>query len=438
MNKIKSSLIVGLLYFAMVVMTLSLAACAPSQITKDGGVSPQTTEDSSYQSQSTDTVVDVSALSYEISDGEVTIVGCNTSACGVLTVPSTIESYTVTEIDDWAFEDCTGLTSMTIPDSVTWIASRAFSGCTGLSSIVVESGNTTYHSSGNCLIETDSKILIAGCKNSIIPTDGSVTSIGSEAFSGCTGLTSIAIPDSVTKIDDFAFEDCSGLTSVTIPDSVALIESRVFSGCTGLTSIVVESGNTRYHSSGNCLIETDSKILIAGCKNSIIPTDGSVTSIGRDAFSGCTGLTSITIPVSVTEIGIDAFSGCTGLTSISIPNSVTEIGDRAFFYCEGLTSVTIPDSVTETGDHSFSGCTGLTSITIPDSVTEIGDYAFSSCKGLTSVTIPDSITKIDVSAFRGCIKLKDVYYMGTEVQWNRIQINSYNENLTGATVHFNS
>ncbi|MEE3404803.1 MAG: leucine-rich repeat domain-containing protein, partial [Acutalibacteraceae bacterium] len=111
-----------------------------------------------------------------------------------------------------------------------------------------------------------------------------------------------------------------------------------------------------------------------------------VTEIGESAFSGCTGLTSITIPDSVTSIGNSAFSGCTGLTSITIPDSVTSIGNYAFSGCTGLTSITIPDSVTSIGSSAFSGCTGLTSITIPDSVISIGDGAFSGCTGLTSIT----------------------------------------------------
>ena len=213
------------------------------------------------------------------------------------------------------------------------------------------------------------------------------------------------------------------MTSITIPDSVTSIGGGVFEGCSSLESIEVEKGNSRYHSKGNCLIETVSKTLIAGCKTSIIPMDGSVTNIGDDAFSD--------IPDSVTNIGDDAFSYCTGLTSITIPDSVTSIGDNAFGWCTGLTSITIPDSVTSIGDRAFSLCAGLTSITIPDSVTSIGDRAFSLCAGLTSITIPDSVMSIGDDAFYFCGDLTDIIFQGTMQQWNDISKGQDWNTLTG-------
>ena len=205
--------------------------------------------------------------------------------------------------------------------------------------------------------------------------DKKVTSIGDYAFSDCSGLTSVTIPDSVTSIGNCAFDGCSGLTNVTIPNSVTSIGDYAFCKCSGLTSITIPN---------------------------------SVTSIGNSAFYNCKSLTSITIPDSVTSIGDYAFSDCSGLTSITIPDSVTSIGNSAFSSCSGLTSITIPNSVTSIGASAFRYCSGLTSITIPNSVTSIGDYAFSGCSGLTSITIPDSVTSIGNCAFYSCSSLKNI------------------------------
>ena len=157
-----------------------------------------------------------------------------------------------------------------------------------------------------------------------------------------------------------------------------------------------------------------------------------VTSIGRDAFDRCSGLTSVTIPNSVTRIGIQAFWACHGLTSITIPNSVTSIEACVFQNCTGLTSITIPNSVTSIGDWAFSGCSGLTSITIPNSVTSIGDRAFRVCTGLTSITIPNSVTSIGIHAFSECVNLENVYCYAEKIPFssNDIFKDSYIEYAT--------
>ncbi len=234
-----------------------------------------------------------------------------------------------------------------------------------------------------------------GATEAIIPSeiDGyPVTEIGEYAFYGCTGLTSVTIPDSVTSIGYYVFSGCSSLTSVKIPDSVTSIGNSAFRGCTGLTSVTILNG---------------------------------VTSIGDSAFSCCTGLTSVTIPDSVTSIGNYAFDGCTGLTSVTIPDSVTNMGNGAFSDCTGLTSVTIPNSVTSIGESAFYGCTGLTSVKIPDSVTSIGNLTFYDCSSLTSVTIPNSVTSIGCGAFYSERKNLTVYYLGNFVDWNNIDIRQY-------------
>ena len=297
--------------------------------------------------------------SITIPNGVISIGNSAFARCSGLTSVEIPNS--VTSIGSSAFTECKGLVSVIIGNRVTSIGSQLFWGCNVLSSIEVESGNMKYDSRDNCnaIIESSSNTLIVGSTTTIIPN--SVTSIGSEAFYGRSGLSSITIPNSVTEIQYGAFGGCTGLTSIelpssikaiggdafyncsvtsmTIPSSVTHLDGSLFSFCNDLTSIIVESGNTVYDSRNNCnaIIETATNELIAGCKTTIIPN--SVTSIGYRSMCGFKDLTSITIPSSVTSIDDGAIQVC-GLTSITIPNSVTSIGNDAFFNCRDLESFT--------------------------------------------------------------------------------------------------
>jgi len=234
----------------------------------------------------------------------------------------------------------------------------------------------------------------------------SVTSIGKGVFFGCTNLTKITIPDSVTSIGECAFRGCTSLTEITIPDSVASIGYGTFSGCTSLTKITIPDSVTYIEGRDPYYGDVGAFSYCTSLTEITIPD--SVTSIGEYAFRGCTGLTEITIPDSVTSIGECVFSGCTGLTEITIPDSVTSIGEYAFGGCTSLTKITIPDSVTHIENLTFDGCTSLTKITIPDSVTSIGQYAFCVCTSLTEITIPDSVTSIGECVFSGCTGLTEI------------------------------
>ena len=354
--------------------------------------------------------------------------------------------YSVTSIGEYAFSNCSSLTSITIPNSVTSIGTQAFNYCSSLTSITIPN---------------------------------SVTSIGTQAFHYCSSLTSITIPNSVTSIGNSAFYWCSSLTSITIEATTPpTLGTSVFEN-TNLAAIYIpdntlsaykEAWGTDYTFINNensltihvetpgtladkifdagqrpafvtkltvtgtlndddftCMRETMTSLIdidLSGITNTtgvnfedksnlvkiLLPEN--LTSIGNYAFSECSSLTSITIPNSVTSIEYEAFFNCDALTSISIPNSVTYIGSYAFQSCSSLTSISIPNSVTSIGMGAFSSCT-LTSITIPNSVTSIGSYAFYYCDNLTSITIGNSVTSIGNNAFESCWNLASITCLGS-------------------------
>ena len=400
---------------------------------------------------------------YTVENGAATIVRCNNSVSGDITLPTKLGGYPVKGVARIAFLNCENITGITISENITKIESLAFGGLRSLKSITVSSKNPAYMSKDGVLYKGEMRELIqypiANKRSSFVIPDGvdivadgafmysvnltnitipnSVTEIGVGAFAYCTGITDIAIPDSVMAFGVRGFEmfcGCENLKSITIGKGIKNIDPGAFKDCNNLSDITVSPENNNFSSKDGVLFNKDKTELIkypvgnqrtvysipntvktigySAFHESVNLTDitvpNSVTSIGDRAFAGCTGLTSVTLGNGVTSIEDGAFYGCTGLTSITIPNSVTSIGESAFVDCTGLTSITIPDSVTSIGESAFVDCTGLTNVTLGNSVTSIEDEAFYDCSGLTSITIPDSVTSIGVSAFAGCTGLASI------------------------------
>ena len=461
--KKRTKLLSVLLTLTLGIATMGALAGCDNDDTIQSSSSSSSSVNSSPDENEHETPSPTEGLVYTLSPDETYYIVDYTGTATSVYIPNTYKNLPVKEIDGWAFSDCSSLTEIVIPDSVTSIGHYAFFGCSSLTIYCeTESKPDGWDSNWNypdCPVVWDCNIndiandgyiytVIDGVRYGIkdgvamvakqprnttsanIPSSityknmqFNVTSIGDSAFSGCSSLTEIVIPDSITSIGNYAFSGCSSLTEIVIPDSITSIGNYAFSGCSSLTEIVIPDNvaSIGYRAFGYCssltiYCETESLPdgwdsnwnfpdcpVVWNCSNNDIANDGYIYTVIDGVRYGIKDgvatvvrqpthiisaniLSSITYKNTqyiVTSIGDWAFSGCNNLTEIVIPDSVTSIGDYAFHYCSSLTKIVIPDSITSIGDCAFRGCYSLTEIVIPDSVASIGDYAFSGCSSLT-------------------------------------------------------
>ena len=345
---------------------------------------------------------------------------------GTVVIPSTLGGYPVTGIGEYAFESCTDMTDVEIPESVVSIRAEAFGGCEGLANVeiprnvmyidvtafgfcyrfTVDPANAVYSSRNGLLLSKDGRTLVRGV-NGDIEIPSSVTEIGDSAFDGCPLLESVTIPDGVLDIGAHAFYCCDGLENILIPQSVTNIGTRAFGSCYNLRSFAVDPANRFYSARDGFLLNKDGTVLVQGVNVVEARIPDGVTTIGEAAFEDCFRLECVEIPDSVTAIGDWAFSVCESLAGVVIPVGVTVIGDSAFSWC-GLTCVTVPGNVKAIGERAFYGCWKLEGLEIARGVESIGREAFGDSR-LTTVTIPDSVTDVGERAFVDCGELREVW-----------------------------
>lgn len=400
----------------------------------------------------------------------------------------------VTSIGEYAFCDCSSLTGITIPGSVTAIGDDAFESCDSLKNVYITDLTAwcriDFANDSATPMRYAKNIWLDGQKIVSVTVPEGVTEVKAYIFCGFQDLIQVTLPKSLTVIGKGAFRDCSSLIRVTFAENSRLtaIDDQAFWNCYSLTGIALPEslafiGKDAFNCSGlNSIILPEGLTTISGsaffnCDLTSIEIPESVTTIGDNAFCDCSSLASVTFVQNsqLITIGSSAFSLCRSLTGITIPEGVTTIGNSAFYGCSSLTSITIPESVTSIDYWAFSGCSRLTDVSItdlaawcniafgdeeanplyeaenlylngelvetleiPEGVTVIRQGLFRNAVCVQRVALPKGLKGVAANAFYGCRNIQEVFYAGSEAEWNALPIATGNDPLKNATIYYNS
>ena len=343
-----------------------------------------------------------------------------------------------------AFINCKNLANITLPEGLLYVGSRAFDGCSSLTSISLPATVTNIGDGAFAYCNSLESISVAdGCKN-YNSIDGNLYSTSDStliAYALGKSDKEFSIPEGTKAIAKYAFEGNVKLTSISIPASLENIDTNACNHLTKIQSIAIAESNSAYKVVDGCLVSHDGKTFILytkGATNTEFSIPAGVTIIGENAFSSASKLESIIIPEGITAISDGAFKYCSKLNSVTIPDSVTSIGNSAFWNCSSLASVSIGNSVVTIGESAFNRCKKLEFVTIPNSVTSIGGSAFWDCTSLRGIVIGENVKSVGNSALGNCTSLEEIYYHGSESNWNSIAKNQNNSISDGATLYFYS
>ncbi len=358
-------------------------------------------------------------------------------------------SDSLTSVGNYAFYECTSLAALKLPDSISTIGYSMFYGCLNLTSInypLKLSLSNYYVSSGYYFgpfygsaiesvtvpegtTEIPDYTFSSATSLQQIALPETLTHIGIRVFYNCASLRELELPASLVSIDDYAFYDCASLESLVLPDSIATLGCGILEYCVNLESITIPEG-----------LASIPEYTFRGCTSlTNLKLPDSLTEIGSWAFSGCSSISNLVLPNNIETLGGGIVSGCSVLTEVNYPLNLKSSGNSRYdgpFAGSSIEKISIPVGVTEIPDYTFSNCTSLQYMVLPNTLTIIGNYACYGCTSITYIELPVTLTEVGSSAFYNCTALTDVYYAGTQDDWNAITINDGNTCLTSATIHF--